>query len=391
MFIILSGSVRELISTPNGNKVEIALLKAGDIFGEISLLESLRRSATIQALEETTTVAVNASNFESVINQEPSLALRIMMNLSKRIRNQNVELAKCKDHVGLNLQPLSFEPQIETAPTIEPVPLSTMIEIKEDHNLENIPESDDFRNLIQHIGKYNEMAPSNHATYLFDKKIPCPVCGKIIDVKYIRSSKLRLKQVESDYRQVYTDFDPLWYTVWVCPYCFYANFNKEFPHISDKERKRIKELSYQARYNFGSYPEGPPSLTQVFTGYYLMLYWFEQVNTLPLDVEKLGKLWLRLSWLFNDVQEEELSLTATKKALEYFRNLLNDMTVKTTAAQDQYLYLLVGELSLKMDDIAEAKNYFRQSIVIKGGNMRMKQQAQNRIQDLKSLDQEKTD
>ncbi|KUO76202.1 MAG: hypothetical protein APF81_10810 [Desulfosporosinus sp. BRH_c37] len=99
MFIILYGSVRVLITSSNGNKLEIAMLKAGDIFGEMSLLGDLNRSATVQALTETMTVAVNESNFESVICQEPSLALRIMKSLSERIRKQNTELAKYKDQL----------------------------------------------------------------------------------------------------------------------------------------------------------------------------------------------------------------------------------------------------------------------------------------------------
>jgi len=386
MFIILSGSVRVLISNANGQKVEIDYLKAEDIFGEMSLLEGLQRSSTVQALEETITVAVNASNFESVIYNEPSLALRLVTNLSERLKDQNVELAKYKDQVCSNSQPVVIDAALDVGPLIDTTQqTTTIVEIDEEHKLEDKPECDDFRKSIQYFEKYNKMAPSNHAAYLFDKKIQCPVCSQTIGVKHIRSSKLRLKQVELDYRQVYTDFDPLWYIVWVCPYCCYANFSVEFLRITDQERRRMKEFSSKAKNIFGPYVDGPLSLTQVLTGYYLMLYWFEQVKTHSLNLEKLGKLWLRLSWLFHDVQATEMFLAATKKALGYFINLLNDITVKTTIAQDQYLYLLVGELSFKIGQIDEARNYLRQSLVIKGGNIRMKEQAQTRIQDLKSL------
>jgi len=401
MFIILFGSVRLLVSDSNGHQVETARLKAGDILGEMSLLENLPRNVTVETLEDTTTISVDTNNLENVIRQEPSLALKIMMNMNERIKIQNVELAKYKDQVCLTPQPLDKEPLIAIDPPITNTPplaidpaidndsIPPIVENEEDSKLKNISEGDDFRTLIQRIGKYNKSAPAIHTEYLFVKKIPCPVCGQTIEVKYIRSSKLRLKQVESDYRQVYTNFDPLWYTVWVCPYCYYANFNAEFTRISDQERKRIKGLSRKAKDIFGPYPTGPLSLTQVFTGYYLMLFWFEQVITSSPDVEKLGKIWLRLSWLFHDIQERTMSAVATKKALGYFQNLLSDITIRTTVAQDQYLYLLVGELSLKMGNITEAKNYFRQSIVINGGNIRMKQQAQDRLQDLKSSEQEK--
>lgn len=373
MFIILSGSVRVLIAAPNGNNVEIAILKAGDTFGEMSLFEGMYRSATIQALEETATVAVNESNFESVICQDPSLSLRIMKSLSGRIRRQNAELAKYKDQLCLNSQPLDTDPQ------------TTIVEIKEEPMLENTQECHDFDKLMQYIGKYRKFTPSNHSSYLFDKKIFCPVCDQAIDVKPFRSSKLRLKEVAPDYRHVYTDFDPLWYIVWVCPNCYYANFSTDFPNVSGRERERIKQLSNTAKDTFGSCLYGSLSLTRVLTGYYLVLYWFQQLQTPLPDFEKLGKLWLKLSWLYHDVQEVEMSMAATKKALENFLRLLNESNIKTSPAKDQYLYLLVGELSLKIGQIVEARKYFLQSILLKGGNEHMKQQAQNRIQELKSL------
>lgn len=60
--------------------------------------------------------------------------------------------------------------------------------------------------LKQHAGKYNKVElPSNYSAYLYEKKILCPVCDQTNDVKLIRSSKIKLKQVEPDYRQVYTD------------------------------------------------------------------------------------------------------------------------------------------------------------------------------------------
>lgn len=314
MFIILSGAVRVLITVHNGNKVEIARLKAGDIFGEMSLLEGLQRSATVQVLEETTIAAVNESNFESVICQEPSLSLRIMKILSERIRRQTVELTKYMDQFNLNQQPLA------------PDPLPKIVEIKEKHEPEDSQE--EFSKLMLYIRKFDKVTPSNHAAYLFEKEITCPVCDQTINVKHFQSSELSIKQIESDYRQVYTDFDPLWYIVWVCPNCYYANFSTDFLNISNREREQIKGLSSAAKDTFGCLPTGPLSLTQVLTGYYLTLYWFQRLKTPAQDYEKLGKLWLRLSWLYQDVQEGEMSIAATRKALEYFLNRLSDIKLK---------------------------------------------------------------
>lgn len=371
MFIILTGSVKVLISAPNGNKMVVSQLKAGDIFGEMALLEGLQRSATVQAVEETTTVAVNECNFESVIAQEPSLALRIMRSLSERIRKQNLELASYKEQLSLVFPKSDVSPPQYTA------------EIREEHKPDDSTECDGLGDLILHAGNYiNVVSPFNDSAYLYEKEIVCPVCSQTNNSKLIRSSKLKLKRVEPDYRHVHTDFEPLWYIIWVCPHCYYANFSADFSNIADRDKNRIRELSGKVKERFGRLP-AHPTLTQVLTGYYLTLFWLEQM-TAP-DPEKLGKLWLRLSWLYQDRQEAEMTMTATRKALDYFIKRIDNSTTKTTNAEDQYFYLLVGELSLKIGNIKEARNYFRQSIIVNGGNERMKQQAQNRIQELRSL------
>ena len=61
------------------------MLKAGDIFGEMALLESKPRAAGAVAYENCQLMAVNRENFQQMIKAQPQLIARLTTLLSERI------------------------------------------------------------------------------------------------------------------------------------------------------------------------------------------------------------------------------------------------------------------------------------------------------------------
>jgi len=84
LFIIQKGSVKIIKITEN-NEILLAVLKAGDIFGEMALLESKPRAAGAVAFEECQLMAVNRANFQQMIQTQPQLIARLTTLLSERI------------------------------------------------------------------------------------------------------------------------------------------------------------------------------------------------------------------------------------------------------------------------------------------------------------------
>ncbi len=84
-FLVLSG---EVSITIGGN--EVSCLQAGQIFGEMALLEHIPRTATALAGEKTVLFAIPA---EVVCTMMPSLALKLVINIarqmSEKIRESN--------------------------------------------------------------------------------------------------------------------------------------------------------------------------------------------------------------------------------------------------------------------------------------------------------------
>jgi CRP-like cAMP-binding protein len=84
MYIIQKGSVK-ISKIVDNNEVLLAVLKAGDIFGEMSLLESKPRAASATAYEGCQVLAVNRANFERMIATQPQIITRLTTLLSERI------------------------------------------------------------------------------------------------------------------------------------------------------------------------------------------------------------------------------------------------------------------------------------------------------------------
>ncbi len=92
MYIIQKGSVK-ITKIQNDNEVMLALLKAGDMFGEMSLLEDKPRSASAIAHEDTVLMAVNKANFTRMVSNQPQLISRLTQILSERLWFVHKQLA----------------------------------------------------------------------------------------------------------------------------------------------------------------------------------------------------------------------------------------------------------------------------------------------------------
>jgi CRP-like cAMP-binding protein len=84
MFIIQKGSVK-ITKIVNDNEVLLAVLKQGDMFGEMSLIESRPRSASAIAFEDATLLAVNKENFERMVSSQPQIIAQLTKTLAERI------------------------------------------------------------------------------------------------------------------------------------------------------------------------------------------------------------------------------------------------------------------------------------------------------------------
>lgn len=84
MFIIQDGVV-SISKVVDGNEVTLAMLKRGDMFGEMALLENKPRSASAIAHEDCRLMVVNRQNFDQMVGTQPQLISRLTTMLSERL------------------------------------------------------------------------------------------------------------------------------------------------------------------------------------------------------------------------------------------------------------------------------------------------------------------
>lgn len=106
MYVILHGKVK-VFKESRGVETTLALLKEGEIFGEMALFDKRPRSATAKAAGYTRLAILDRDTFLSLVKRDPVIALQILEKLSNRLRQVDEELQKtmvkdreARDHVS---------------------------------------------------------------------------------------------------------------------------------------------------------------------------------------------------------------------------------------------------------------------------------------------------
>jgi CRP/FNR family transcriptional regulator, cyclic AMP receptor protein len=87
MFIVAAGKVKIHIGTQ-----QLAVLEREQFFGEMSLFDAEKRSASVTALERCTCLELTQQQLFAAIDETPGIAFNIILILSGRIRELNLEI-----------------------------------------------------------------------------------------------------------------------------------------------------------------------------------------------------------------------------------------------------------------------------------------------------------
>jgi CRP-like cAMP-binding protein len=85
---------------PEGQTAPVAVLRAGDAFGEMALFTKETRSATVRARGRARVLTVDKRQFLRRVHEDPSLAFSILHKLSLRIQELDRELARLRSQAA---------------------------------------------------------------------------------------------------------------------------------------------------------------------------------------------------------------------------------------------------------------------------------------------------
>jgi CRP-like cAMP-binding protein len=92
MYIIEKGRIRIFMHDEQGEELTLTHYGVNEIFGELSPIDGLARSASAAAVEDLEVLALHQEDFLAFLDERPQIGLAMMRSLSERLRNTTTYL-----------------------------------------------------------------------------------------------------------------------------------------------------------------------------------------------------------------------------------------------------------------------------------------------------------
>jgi CRP/FNR family cyclic AMP-dependent transcriptional regulator len=86
VLIVIDGRLKVTTSSPDGDEMLLDVVEPGESVGEVGVLDGQPRSATVEALEDTTVVVVPAEALWDCIDRHPTAARAVVRSLAATLR-----------------------------------------------------------------------------------------------------------------------------------------------------------------------------------------------------------------------------------------------------------------------------------------------------------------
>jgi CRP-like cAMP-binding protein len=93
-YVVRDGRARAIRTHRDGRTITLARFGPGDIFGELALFEDELRSATVEAIEPTSVVAVLGPDMRRLMSAHAEISARLVIALGRRLRESNERLTR---------------------------------------------------------------------------------------------------------------------------------------------------------------------------------------------------------------------------------------------------------------------------------------------------------
>ena len=87
LYIIVTGAAEAVLSDREGNDIIVAVLKAGDYFGEMELIEDLPISTSIVAREACDILTLGKAQFSLCLEENFDMAMMVLRGMARRLRD----------------------------------------------------------------------------------------------------------------------------------------------------------------------------------------------------------------------------------------------------------------------------------------------------------------
>jgi CRP-like cAMP-binding protein len=100
VYLVVSGKLKALTTSKEGDDVVFSILGPGEVFGEIALLAATQRTATVTAIDACELLVIDRRDFLSFLRSHPEVSIKLLVVLAERLKRVS-ELVE--DTLFLNL------------------------------------------------------------------------------------------------------------------------------------------------------------------------------------------------------------------------------------------------------------------------------------------------
>lgn len=92
LYVIVAGTVKVALPDELGREAIVALLRGGDVFGELALFDDSPRSASVTAVTETEALLLAREDFLAVLERSPAAMRQMLRLLARTIRRASTRV-----------------------------------------------------------------------------------------------------------------------------------------------------------------------------------------------------------------------------------------------------------------------------------------------------------
>lgn len=194
---------------------------------------------------------------------------------------------------------------------------------------------------------------------LYDKKLTCTFCDSSFQSMKVRARFLKVKEIETDFCTIYEDetISPYLYFVNVCPTCGFS-FTEQFSPYFTKEAR--EEIRTKIQDNWTQQDFGKERSYEEAIATYKLALISAQTKQEPVIVS--AGLYMRLSWLYRKLKNEEQELRFLRLSLQSYMASYENGDYASKGMSAIKLEYILGELSYRTGDLAEALSFYNRVV-----------------------------
>jgi len=158
-----------------------------------------------------------------------------------------------------------------------------------------------------------------------------------------RSKLYEASPMRYDLRKYYTGFQTEWYDVITCSNCLFSTFQNYFTEPKPLQKKIVESKLANVRASILLDFDAERDIDFVFATHYIALMCSDGYLSLGRQIR--AKLWGNLSWLYEDVGDEEMSKFAAKKTAEAYEAVYAETHL--TPVQEQITCLSIAGMQFR--------------------------------------------